>query len=129
MQQQPRGLDGVPGDGDRAGALLELLDAAAEVADAGGPAGAFVDPDAADHGVGADLGAVRERVGDVRDERAGFGVDLAALQAEPAVDAVRTVAEPAVGDGDRPDPASIPSCSARRWEDLPVPPTGCGECG
>ena len=41
-----------------------------------------------------------ERVGDVGDQRRGFGVDLAALEAEAAVDAVRPVAEAAVGDGD-----------------------------
>ena len=46
---------------------------------------------------------MRERVGDVRDQRGGLRVDLAALQAEPAVDAVRPVAEAAVGDRDRPD--------------------------
>ena len=40
----------------------------------------------------------------MRDEGARLGVDLAALQAEPAVDAVRPVAQPAVGDGDRADP-------------------------
>ena len=48
--------------------------------------------------VGADLDAVLDRVGQVRDQRAGLGVDLAALQAEAAVDAVRPVAERAVGD-------------------------------
>ena len=46
---------------------------------------------------------MRERVGDVGDQRAGLGVDLAALQAEAPVDAVRPVAEPPVGDGHGPD--------------------------
>ena len=44
---------------------------------------------------------MRERVGYVRDQGGGLRVDLAALQAEAAVDAVRTVAERAVGDRDR----------------------------
>jgi len=50
------------------------------------------------------LGAVRERVGDVSDQRACLRVDLASLLAEAPVDAVRTVAEAAVGDRNRPDP-------------------------
>ncbi|MDT7706888.1 MAG: hypothetical protein QOG20_2495 [Pseudonocardiales bacterium] len=51
-----------------------------------------------------------ERVGQVRDIRAGLRVDLAALQAVAAVGAVRPVAEGAVDDPDRPhahlDPAA-----------------------
>ena len=46
---------------------------------------------------------MRQGVGHVRDERAGLGVDLAALEAEAAVDAVQAVPEAAVGDGDRAD--------------------------
>jgi len=41
--------------------------------------------------VGADFGAVRQGIGNVGDQRAGFGVDFAALDAEPAVDAVGSV--------------------------------------
>src|SRR5689334_19682923 len=41
---------------------------------------------------------------DVRDQRGCFGVHLAALEAEATVDAMWTVAEPAVGDGHRPYP-------------------------
>ena len=44
-----------------------------------------------------------DRVGHVGDQRRGLGVDLARLQAEAAVDAVRAVAEAAVGDADRAD--------------------------
>jgi hypothetical protein len=39
-------------------------------------------------------------IGQVGDIRAGLGVDLAALQAVPTVDAVRAVPEGAVGDAD-----------------------------
>jgi hypothetical protein len=83
-----------------------------------------VDDDRADHAVGADLGAVRERVGHVRDQRRGLGVDLAALQAEAAVDAVRPVAEPAVADrhGADPDPDAEPLGTAD--EDLAVAADG-----
>ena len=70
--------------------------------------------------VRADLRAVREGVGDVGDQRAGLGVDLAALQAEPAVDAVRAVPEPAVGDRDRPDPGRDAGGGRAAEEDLPV---------
>jgi hypothetical protein len=94
VEQQPRRLDGVAGDRDHPG-FLEPGHAVADVVHAGGAAGALVDLDAGGHAVGADLGAVRERVGDVGDQRRRLGVDLAALQAEPAVDAVRPVAEPA----------------------------------
>ena len=52
---------------------------------------------------------MRERVGQVRDVRAGLGVDLAALQAVAAVDAVRTVAERPVDDPDRADPHLDPA--------------------
>ncbi len=103
QQQQPRRLDRVAGDGDGTGALA-VLAPVVEVGDAGGPTGGVVDEDAADHAVGTDLGTVREGVGDVGDQRAGLGVDLAPLQAEAAVDAVRPVAEAAVGDRDRADP-------------------------
>ena len=45
-----------------------------------------------------------DRVGEVGDQRRGLRVDLAALQAEAAVDAVGPVAEDPVGDGHRADP-------------------------
>ena len=64
---------------------------------------ALVDLDADGVAVGAHLDAVGERVGQVGDQRRRLGVDLAALQAEAAVDAVRAVAEYAVGDRHRPD--------------------------
>ena len=50
-----------------------------------------------------------ECVGQMGDVRAGLGVDLAALQAVAAVDAVRPVAEGAVDDPDRPDPHLDPA--------------------
>ena len=59
---------------------------------------------------------MRQRVGHVRDQRAGLRVHLASLQAEAAVDAVRPVAERAVGDAHRADahldprgPRALPS--------------------
>ncbi len=65
------------------------------------PASSGLDP--RDHAVGTYLDAVLERVGDVGDERGCLRADLAALQAEAAVDAVRTVPEAAVGDPDGAD--------------------------
>ena len=91
VQQQPWCLDRVAGDSDRLGAL-EVLLAVVEVGDAGAASG-LVGLDPGDHAVGAYLDAVLERVGEVGDERGCLGVDLAALQAEAAVDAVRAVAE------------------------------------
>ncbi len=82
---------------------LAVLDAVAQVADAAHPTGGVVDQHPGDMAVCPHLGAVGQRVGDVGDQRARLGVDLATLQAEPAVDAMRPVAEPAVGDRDRPD--------------------------
>ena len=102
VQQQPRGLDRVTAHGDRVGAH-EVRVAAADVGDAAGPAAALVDFDPDRHGVGPHFDAVLDRVGQVGDERAGLGVDLAALLAEPTVDAVGAVAETPVGDGDGPD--------------------------
>src|SRR4051794_4236500 len=58
--------------------------------------------------VRADLDAVLDRVREVRDVRRRLGVDLAALKAEPAVDAVRPVAERSVGDRDRADTYADP---------------------
>ena len=110
-------------------ARWKLRDPVADVVHAGGAAGALVDLDPGHHGVGADLGAVRQRVGDVGDERRRLGVDLAALEAEAAVDAVRPVTEAAVGDGHRPDLRGDPSFSAPRRKISPLPPTGCGRCG
>ena len=98
VQQQPWRLDRVAGDRDRLGCLEALL-AVVEVGDAGAASG-LVGLDPRDHAVGAHLDAVLERVGDVGDERGCLGADLAALQAEAAVDAVRAVPEAAVGDPD-----------------------------
>src|SRR6202012_1723705 len=52
--------------------------------------------------------------------RGGLGVDLAALQADPPVDAVRPVAEPPVGDGDRADPGRDTGRACAAQEDLTV---------
>ena len=41
-----------------------------------------------------------DRVREMRDQRARLRVDLASLQAEAPIDAVRPIAEPAVGDRD-----------------------------
>ena len=57
----------------------------------------------------------------MRDQRRGLGVDLAALQAEAAVDAVRAVPEPAVRDRDRADLGGDAELVRATQEDLPVP--------
>lgn len=103
VQQQPRGLDRIARDRHGVGLLEALIAVFADVVDAGDPPGAVVCRDPRDHAVGADLGAVLDRIGDVGDQRRGLRVHLAGLQAEPAVDAVRSVAEAAVGDPDRAD--------------------------
>ena len=60
-------------------------------------------------------------------QRRRLGVDLAALQAEAAVDAVRPVAERAVGDADRARPASrCRAAGALARDARPAPETGCG---
>ena len=120
VQQQPGRLDRVPGHGHHRGAL-EALPAVADVAHPGRAAGALVHGDLGDHGVGAYLRAVRQRVGDVRDQRRRLGVDLAALQAEAAVDAVRPVPEPAVGDRHRADLGGDPELVRAAQEYLAVP--------
>ena len=101
IEHQPRGLDRVAGDRDGGGALEALL-ARPVIGDAGASIALGLDPD--DVGVGADLDPVLDRVGQVGDQRGRLRVDLAALQAEAPVDAVRAVAEGAVGDPDRADP-------------------------
>ena len=101
MQQQPRRLDGVPADRDGGSALEPHAPVVDERHPRTGPA--VVDLEADGHRVGADLGAVLDRVGDMGDERAGLRVHLAALEAESAVDAVGPVAEDAVCDRHRAD--------------------------
>ena len=49
-------------------------------------------------GVGAHLDPVFDRIGQMGDEGRGLGVDLAALQAEAAIDAMGAVAKCPVGD-------------------------------
>ena len=88
---------------------------------AGRLAGALIDLDPGDHRVGSDLGAAVEGVRDVGDQRRRLGVDLAPLQAEPAVDAVRTVAEPAVADRDRTHFRGDAKRLRAAQEDLTVP--------
>ncbi len=99
VEKEAGGFDGVSGDDDRAGSLEVFAAIAVEVEDAVGASGG-VDGHTADHGEVADFGAVFEGVGDVGDEGGGFGSDLAALDAEAAVDAVRTVAVGGGEDGD-----------------------------
>ncbi len=85
--------------------------------------------------VGPDLGAMSQRVGYVGDQRAGLGVHLAALDAETSVDAMRPVAEAAVGYRDRPDAhVDAHGLGPPRKAVRPLPLTGwgglCGyECG
>jgi hypothetical protein len=102
VEEQPRRLDCVTTDGDRVCGLEALGPVGVDVRDAGAAAG-LVDVDTHRHRVRAHLDAVFDRVGEMRDERARLRIHLAALYAEPAVDAVRPVAEHAVGDRDRTD--------------------------
>ena len=105
VEQEPGRLDGVARDGDHAGGE-EALGAltVAHVHHAGGPAARLVDLDPGSHATGPDLHVVSQGVGQVGDVRAGLGIHLAALKAVAAVDAVRPVAEHAVGDPHGPDP-------------------------
>ncbi len=64
--------------------------------------------DPGDHAVGAYLHSVLEGVWDVGDQRGSLCAHLAPLQAEPAVDAVGSVAERAVGYPDGADPHFYP---------------------
>ena len=130
VEQQAGGLDGVAGDGHDLGPLqpLDVL-AFPDVGDPSGPPAGLVDLDAGRHAVGSDLDAVGQGVGQVGDVRAGLGVDLAALQAVPAVDAVRAVPEGAVDDADRPDPHRDPRAMAPRHSTEAASETGCGENG
>ena len=80
--------------------------AVVDVVHAGGPPGALVDFDPWSPSSRRRTSAPWcQGVRDVGDQGGGLGVDLAALQAEAAVDAVRPVAEAAVGDGDRARPS------------------------
>ncbi len=86
-------LDRVAGDRDGVGALEVLASRrAGSATPVTRPVTSSISTRAAMQS-GADLRAVLERVGNVGDQRRGLGVDLAALQAEAAVDAVRPVAE------------------------------------
>ena len=119
VQQQPRRLDRVPGHRHHR-RPLEPFAAVADVVHAERPPGFPVDRDPGHHGVGPHLGAVRQRVRHVGDERGRLGVHLAALQAETPVDAVRPVTEPAVGDGHRPHPGLDAQRAGPAQEDLAV---------
>ena len=68
-----------------------------------------------------------QRVRNVGDQGRGLGVYLAALQAEPSVDAVGPIAEPTVGDGHGPIRVSMPRAWAPRTKISPLPPSGWGE--
>ena len=97
-----------------------MLDAVGVVADARRQP-MVVEFNSRDHAVGSDLGAVGEGVGNMGDQRGGFCIDLAPLQAESSVDAVGTVAEPAVGDRHRSDPSLESDCRRAPEKDLTVP--------
>ena len=101
VEQQPRRLDRIPGDGNRPGGLV-VLDAVVDVRHPSTRPPVSIST-ARTIEVGPDLGTVGEGVGNVGDEWRRFGVDLAALYAKPAVDTVRSIAEAPVADGDRPD--------------------------
>ncbi len=80
-QEQPRCLDGVTGDHDGMGTLT-VQHTGMQIFHTGGAPGVVVDEDAADVGVGTHLGTVGEGIGNVGDQWAGLGVDLAALDTE-----------------------------------------------
>jgi hypothetical protein len=98
---------------------MEVLHAATQVVHAAGST-VLVQRNSAHHAVGAHLGSVRERVGDVGDERRRLGVDLASLQAEASVDAVVPVPEAPVGDGHWSDPDVDAEPLGAADEDEPV---------
>ncbi len=100
VEEQARRLDRVAGDRHRTSALvIRSSVAVVDIRDPGGPVPP-VDLDTGGHGSGAHLHTMGESIGKVGDVGAGLGVDLAPLQAVPAVDAVRPVAEGAVDDAD-----------------------------
>jgi hypothetical protein len=90
VEQKAWSLDGVAGDDDDAGTLEMLFPFAVEVEDAF-DAAVVAERDARGHGIGPDFCAMRDGVGYMSDESAGLGADLAALDAEAAIDAVRAV--------------------------------------
>src|SRR5581483_6559152 len=104
VQQQPRRLNRVAGHHHRLGPLLAVVDAPLGVrlvvADADRSALA-VDRDLVGHALRPDLGAVLDRIGNMADQDAALGADLAAEQAEAAHDAVRALAERPGRNGDR----------------------------
>src|SRR5581483_7896660 len=118
VEKQSRRLDRVAGNGHKP-CLLPVLDPVTEVADSSRFA-IEAGLDGTDHAVGADLGPVSEGIGYVGDEGRGLGIDLAALQAESPVDAVRAVAEPAVHYGDRANPVVDAEGLASLGESDPV---------
>ena len=70
-----------------------------------------------------------ERVGDVCDQRGGFRVDLAVLQAESAVVQCGRLPKRPLVIATGPTFAVMPSLRAPRRKISPLPPTGCGRCG
>ena len=105
VQQKPRRFDRVPGHG-HGRRFLAIFGSLVEIGDARSPP-VGPDLDAAHHGAGPYFCSVGESVGHMGDERGRLGVDLAALQAEATVDAVRPVAEPAVHNGNGTTRATI----------------------
>ena len=91
IEQQSRRLNRVAGDDDRTGSLKVLFTFAIEVDDAINPA-IVAQTDASSHRMCADLGAVRDGIWHMCNESAGFGSDLASLEAKPAIDAMRSIA-------------------------------------
>ncbi len=90
VQQQPRRFDGITRNDDGACALKVLFTFTIKIDDAINAA-IVAQADPGRHAVGTNLRAMRDGVGNMRDERTGFRSDLAALQAEAAIDAMRTV--------------------------------------
>ena len=100
VEEEAWGFDGVAGDNDGFGALEVLAAVVVAVVDSGDTA-VLTHRHAGNHAAVADFGALLKGVGDVGDDGAGFGADLAALDAVAAVDAVGTVSVGAGEDGHR----------------------------
>ena len=91
VEEQSRSLDGIAGDDDCPGSLKVLLSFAIEVDDSVHPA-IVAQTDARSHCMRPNLCAVGDGVRHMGNQRAGFGSNLAALKAEAAIDAMRSVA-------------------------------------
>ena len=100
VQQQPRRLDGITTDNHRL-RFLEMCCAVVVEIMYAGDASLFAQFHSRDHASVANLRAIFQSVGNMRDQRAGLRTDLAALNAEAAIDAVRPVSMRTGENGNR----------------------------